>query len=83
MRARVVLGVRPVARFWTSLGMRTSVGPPPNWRAGRVIGECHPRHRAREFGRLDTVDATVPAHFDVHLILDNYATHKTALLPKS
>jgi transposase len=50
-------------------------------RTGRVIGECHPRHRAREFRRfLDTVDATVPRHLDVHLILDNDATHKTALI---
>jgi transposase len=50
-------------------------------RTGRVIGECHPRHRAREFRRfLDTVDAAVPHHLDVHLILDNYATHKTALI---
>ena len=50
-------------------------------RTGRVIGECHPRHRAREFRRfLDTVDAAVPRHLDVHLILDNYATHKTALI---
>ena len=50
-------------------------------RTGRVIGECHPRHRAREFRRfLDTIDATVPPHLDIHLILDNYATHKTALI---
>lgn len=50
-------------------------------RTGRVIGECHARHRAREFRRfLDTVDAAVPRHLEVHLILDNYATHKTALI---
>lgn len=50
-------------------------------RSGRVIGECHARHRAREFRRfLDTIDATVPRQLDVHLILDNYATHKTALI---
>jgi len=48
-------------------------------RTGRVIGECHARHRAHEFRRfLDTIDAAVPPHLDVHLILDNYATHKTA-----
>ena len=46
--------------------------------SGKVIGECHRRHRAREFRRfLDTVDATTPAKLDVHLILDNYGTHKT------
>ena len=48
-------------------------------RTGRVMGECHARHRAHEFRRfLDTIDAAVPSHLDVHLILDNYATHKTA-----
>ena len=48
-------------------------------RTGRVIGECHARHRAHEFRRfLDTIEAAVPPHVDVHLILDNYATHKTA-----
>ena len=46
---------------------------------GRVIGECHRRHRSREFLRfLDTIDHTVPADLDIHLILDNYGTHKTA-----
>ncbi|MBZ5666470.1 MAG: IS630 family transposase [Acidobacteriia bacterium] len=45
---------------------------------GRVIGECHRRHRAREFRQfLDTLEAAVPAALDVHLILDNYGTHKT------
>jgi transposase len=46
---------------------------------GRVIGECHRRHRSREFLRfLDTIDHTVSADLDIHLILDNYGTHKTA-----
>ncbi len=46
---------------------------------GTVIGECHRRHRSREFQRfLDTIDTLVPADLDVHLILDNYGTHKTA-----
>ena len=50
-------------------------------RTGRVIGECQARHRAREFRRfLDTIETRVPRHLDVHLILDNYATHKTALI---
>jgi transposase len=44
---------------------------------GFVIGECHKRHRAIEFRNfLDTLDATVPADKDVHIILDNYGTHK-------
>jgi transposase len=46
---------------------------------GRVIGECHRRHRSREFLRfLDTIDHTVSTDLDIHLILDNYGTHKTA-----
>ena len=45
---------------------------------GKVIGECHRRHRAIEFKKfLNTIDAQVPQHLDVHLIMDNYATHKT------
>ena len=47
--------------------------------SGRVIGECHRRHRSQEFLRfLDTIDARVPLDLDVHLVLDNYGTHKTA-----
>jgi transposase len=45
---------------------------------GQVIGECHRRHRHQEFLRfLDRIDGEVPAHLDVHLIMDNYGTHKT------
>ena len=51
--------------------------------SGRVIGECHRRHRAVEFRQfLDTVDASTPAELDVHLILDNYSTHKTPLIQR-
>ena len=47
--------------------------------SGKVIGECHRRHRSIEFRKfLETVDAAVPKNLDVHLILDNYGTHKTA-----
>lgn len=46
---------------------------------GKIIGQCHRRHRSREFQRfLDTIDASVPVDLDIHLILDNYGTHKTA-----
>ena len=49
--------------------------------SGRVIGECHRRHRTLEFRKfLDTVDTLVPDHLDVHLILDNYGTHKAPLI---
>lgn len=45
---------------------------------GSVIGECHRRHRSAEFRKfLDNIEANVPRHLDVHLIMDNYGTHKT------
>jgi transposase len=45
---------------------------------GTVIGELHRRHRAREFKKfLVTIDKAVPAALDVHLVCDNYVTHKT------
>lgn len=44
-----------------------------------VITQCKPRHRHQEFLRfLDHLETQVPARLDVHLILDNYATHKHA-----
>jgi transposase len=44
---------------------------------GKVIGQCLPRHRHEEFVKfLRTVDRHVPKGLAVHLILDNYATHK-------
>ncbi len=50
-------------------------------KTGRVMGECHRRHRSLEFRKfLDRVDGVVPGHLDVHLILDNYGTHKTPLI---
>ena len=50
-------------------------------KTGTVIGQLHRRHRSIEFRKfLDTIDAAVPADLDVHLILDNYGTHKTALI---
>jgi transposase len=59
----------------------TSLFAALNAKAGKVIGECHRRHRSIEFRKfLDTIDANVPAQLDVHLILDNYGTHKTALI---
>jgi transposase len=44
---------------------------------GLMIGQCLPRHRHEEFLKfLRTIDRQVPKGFAVHLILDNYATHK-------
>ncbi len=48
---------------------------------GNVIGRCFRRHRASEFRRfLDQVDQSLPEELAVHLILDNYSTHKTAVV---
>jgi transposase len=48
---------------------------------GKVIGQCYPNHRAAEFRQfLDEIETRVPANLDVHLVWDNYATHKTALI---
>ena len=48
-------------------------------KSGMVIGECLPRHRAEEFIKfLKKIDRTVAKEITLHLILDNYATHKTA-----
>ena len=44
---------------------------------GHVIGRCYQRHRAVEFRKfLTEVEQAVPADLDIHLVLDNYATHK-------
>jgi len=44
---------------------------------GKVIGDCMPRHRHQEFIRfLKKIDAETAPHLDLHLIVDNYGTHK-------
>ncbi len=57
----------------------TSLFAALNVATGEVIGKCHRRHRSREFLKfLDHLDATVEreAGVEIHLILDNYGTHK-------
>ena len=50
-------------------------------KAGTVIGKCMPRHRAQDFRRfLDEVERNVPPDLDIHIIMDNYGTHKTQLI---
>lgn len=45
---------------------------------GKVIGQCHRRHRHQEFlNFLKRIDAEIPAELEIHIVLDNYATHKT------
>ena len=47
-------------------------------KTGNVIGQCSPRHTSRTFlGFLRTIDENVPATQDVHVVMDNLATHKT------
>src|SRR5438477_687408 len=46
---------------------------------GKVIGSCLPRHRGKEFIKfLNQLESEVPPELDIHLILDNYSTHKSA-----
>jgi len=48
-----------------------------NVATGKVIGECLPRHRHQEFLRfLRAIDRGTPKSLDLHLVVDNYATHK-------
>lgn len=56
----------------------TSLFAALNVATGHVIGECHQRHRAKEFVTfLNRIASEVPSGLDVHVVLDNYATHKT------
>lgn len=50
-------------------------------KTGKVIGELHRRHRSVEFKSfLERIDRETPAELELHLILDNYSTHKTPLI---
>src|SRR5438067_4345942 len=52
--------------------------------SGQVLAEMTPRHRADEFSRFrNRIDASVPAHLDVHVVLDNASTHKTPSIQPS
>jgi len=52
-------------------------------KSGEVIGQLHRRHRSIEFRKfLDTIDQAVPEHLDIHLVLDNYGTHKTSTIKR-
>ena len=56
----------------------TSLFAALNVASGQVIGRCQARHRSREFVKfLNTIEAQVPGDLDIHLIMDNYGTHKT------
>ena len=48
---------------------------------GEVLEKCYRRHRSEEFRKfLNEIDRHVPKDLEVHLVLDNYGTHKTALI---
>ena len=48
---------------------------------GRVIGQCYQRHRSTEFRKfLNHVEANVPPDLEIHIVMDNYATHKTKMI---
>jgi transposase len=50
-------------------------------KAGTIVGKCMPRHRTQEFRKsLDEVERNVPVGLDVHVVMDNYGTHKTKLI---
>jgi transposase len=50
-------------------------------KTSRVIGQLHRRRRSQEFRQfLDVIEGQVPADLEVHLIADNYSTHKTAMI---
>jgi transposase len=52
-------------------------------KTGTVLAQTHRRHRSIEFRKfLDRIDAQTPAALDVHIILDNYGTHKTPLIQR-
>jgi transposase len=52
-----------------------------NAKTSEVITQFHRRHRSAQFREfLDLIDAEVPPRLDVHIIMDNYSTHKTALI---
>ena len=52
-------------------------------KAGTVVTRMHRRQRSLEFRKfLDQIDAAVPPELDIHIILDNYGTHKTPLIHK-
>jgi transposase len=52
-----------------------------NAKTSEVITQFHQRHRSAQFREfLDLIEANVPRRLDVHIIMDNYSTHKTALI---
>lgn len=52
-----------------------------NVKTGKVIGQCYPRHRSLEFRKfLEHIENSVPETQEIHMILDNYGTHKSPMI---
>ena len=84
-RTQPVLPLRPgVPRQQTHDYKRngtTSLFAALNTASGEVIGKCYRRHRSVELKKfLAVIDKAVPPELDIHLVLDNYGTHKTAMI---
>src|SRR3954470_2957211 len=59
-------------------GLIAAVTAPTDVKAGTVIGQCMPRHRAQEFRKfLEEVERNFPVALDVHIVMDNASSHKT------
>jgi transposase len=59
----------------------TSLFAALNIASGEVLGKCYRRHRSIEFRKfLDLIEKNTPSELNVHLVLDNYSTHKTAMI---
>jgi transposase len=59
-------------------GLIAAVTAETDVKAGTVISQCMPRHRAQEFRKfLDEVEHNVPTGLDVHIVMDNASSHKT------
>jgi hypothetical protein len=81
-RSQPILSVLPGVRERRSHDCKrngtTSLFATLDMATGKFIGSLHHRHRSVEFKKFFArVDAEVPADLDMHLICDNYATHKT------
>ena len=69
----------PRASVATTSGTATTLFAALDITTGEVFGQCRKRHRHEEFlSFLRLIDREVPAELDIHLVLDNYATHKHA-----
>jgi transposase len=84
-RTQPLMPMRPwqVERGTHDYNGTTSLFAALELKTSRVIGQLHRRHRAQEFRQfLDVIEAQVPVAFEVHIIVGNYGTHKTAIIRK-